>query len=467
MNQFSNLLKQNELWLMERILNYAKNQDYTKYTSTLLDAWRFSISGLTDALCMALHRHGDEEPQFYPDEDYTTDPITEFGRLEAKRHRERGISLSMFLGLLKYYRDTYVDFVVEQCPEEHQKKWIRFVLRSFDRFEIALCVEWVETGNYEHTDKLEEANRRLSNEKNKYLTFFESSPRPTFLVDKDGLVDNLNLAAAKLLGLSVTSGEMYYSGGHSTMDRKAEGVCKPLIEYLPWIESEASAFAQGVASTQRIETDTEALGRCFFEVFFARMLDVSGKFTGMIVVLDDITRRKQLEQKLNRLATTDALTGANNRHRFLERGEEEIARCKRYARPLAAMILDIDHFKNINDTYGHAAGDDVLRALSVECCNMFRQTDVFGRVGGEEFAAVLPETSLEEAVQVAERLRKVLGALEVNASGESITFTVSIGVVEYEEGQKLADVLYFADKALYEAKNHGRNQVVAGAPSTC
>lgn len=462
MDQLPQFLRDNETWLMERILSYAKQHDFTKYTSTLLDAWRMSISGLTTALCMARYRHGDEEPQFNPDEDYTTDSVTEFGRLEAKRHRERGINLSMFLGLLKYYRDTYIDLITEKGAEECKQPWIRFILRSFDRFEIALCAEWVTTEESEQISRLEKANRRLSNEKNKYLTVFESTPRPIFLVDRDGLLDCMNLSAADLLGLGMNSGEIYYSGGHSTLDLKAEGLRKPFGDYLPWLKEEASSFSAGEALSHRLEIRTDAFGaNQYFDVFFAHMLDVSGKFSGILIILDDITRRKQLEFQLNHLATTDALTGANNRHRFLERAEEEIAHSKRYDRPLSFLMLDIDHFKIINDTFGHAIGDDVLRVLSAECRKLFRQTDVFGRVGGEEFAAILPETTAEGAVQIAERLRQTLAQLKVDGPDGCIAFTVSIGIAERKYGHNLSDIMYYADKALYEAKNSGRNRVVS------
>ena len=462
MDKLPQLLRDNETWLMERILSYAKLNNFTKYTSTLLDAWRMSIFGLTNSLCMALHRHGEEEPQFNPDEDYAADPVTEFGRLEAKRHRERGINLSMLLGLLKYYRDTYVELVDEKGPEKFKQSWSRFVLRSFDRFEIALCAEWANTEISEQISRLEKANRRLSNEKNKYLTVFESTPRPAFLVDMDGLIDSMNLSAANLLGFGSNSGEMYYSGGHSTIDRKAEGLRKPLDVHLPWLKDETISFSTGDDISRRLEIKTDSFGgNQYFDVFFARMLDVSGKFTEMLILLDDITKRKQLEFQLNHLATTDALTGANNRHRFLERADEEVARSERYGRTISLLMLDIDHFKNINDTFGHAIGDDVLRALSAECRKLFRQTDVFGRVGGEEFAAILPETTLETAVQIAERLRQTLAQLKVGGPDGSISFTVSIGTVERKAGQNLSDVMYYADKALYEAKNLGRNRVVA------
>lgn len=463
MEQLSQLLQDNELWLMERILSYAKLHNFTKYTSTLLDSWRLSISGLTDALCTSLHKHGGGEPQFNPDENYTSDPVTEFGRLEAKRHRERGVTISMFLGLLKYYRDTYIDLVEEKCPEKTKKACMRFILRSFDRFEIALCAEWVATESQEQISTLEEANRRLSNEKNKYLTVFESTPRPALLVDKDGLLDILNLAASNFLGLEKISGETYYSGGHSTANGTIKRLRKPFTDYFPWLKEEASLFSEGDLHFHRTEVKYESSGSSqYFDVFFAKMLDVSDKFSGILIILDDITQRKKMEIELSHLATTDALTGANNRHRFLERAEEEFVRSSRFNRPLSLLMLDIDFFKSINDTFGHAAGDDVLRVLSTTCRKMFRQIDIFGRVGGEEFAVILPETTVDVAASVAERLRQRLAQLRVEGYNGGITFTVSIGVVEREDGQNISDVMYYADKALYQAKNAGRNKVVVG-----
>ncbi|WP_319760494.1 diguanylate cyclase [Maridesulfovibrio sp.] len=465
MNQFSELIQENEKWLMERIISYAKLHNFTKYTSTLLDAWRLSISGLSSALCLASQTNGIEEPQFDPDEDYKSDPMTHFGRLEAQRHRERGISISMFLGLLKYYRDAYVDLILEKGSEQYTEPWIRFTIHSFDRIEISLCLEWVSTENPEHITEIEKANRRLSNEKNKYLTIFESTPRPVFIVDKDGLLDTINLAASKLLGLSNTAGKMYYSGGHSTLDRKAEGLCTPIVDYLPWLENEINNFSNTDSRSHRIELDTHHFGdHRYFNVFFARMQDVSDKYSGIIIILDDITKRKMLEDQLNYLATTDALTGAHNRHRFLERGKEEVTRSERYKRPISLLMLDIDYFKNINDTFGHAVGDDVLRALSAKCQSMLRQTDIFGRIGGEEFAAVLPETTLDEAKQVAEKIRVALSQIKVNSSEGQVSFTVSIGVVERKDKQELSNILYYADIAMYEAKNMGRNRVVSKRP---
>jgi diguanylate cyclase (GGDEF)-like protein/PAS domain S-box-containing protein len=175
----------------------------------------------------------------------------------------------------------------------------------------------------------------------------------------------------------------------------------------------------------------------------------------------DISERERNEEELFRLATTDSLTGAINRRYFLERCNQEIQRARRYGRRCSALMLDLDHFKRINDTSGHAAGDEVLRAFARLCTVQLRKTDLFGRLGGEEFAIALPETPPEGAVVVAERLRKSIAEARVDVSGTEIRFTVSIGVSELvPEDRDVEDVHRRADEALYEAKRQGRNRVM-------
>lgn len=177
----------------------------------------------------------------------------------------------------------------------------------------------------------------------------------------------------------------------------------------------------------------------------------------------DITERKKMEEELRRLATTDPLTGVNNRRRYTEISEREMTRCKRYQHPLCVLMLDADHFKNVNDTYGHEAGDRVLKALANACVAELRDVDVLGRFGGEEFTVTLPETSMETALEAAERLRVKLAATEVELDdGQCISFTVSIGAsCLSDQSENLADLLNRADAALYKAKEEGRNRVVA------
>jgi diguanylate cyclase (GGDEF)-like protein/PAS domain S-box-containing protein len=182
--------------------------------------------------------------------------------------------------------------------------------------------------------------------------------------------------------------------------------------------------------------------------------------SGTIGVLLDITQRKQMEEELRRLATTDPLTGINNRRHFLEIAEIEVGRARRYFHPLSAMMLDIDFFKKVNDTYGHAVGDEVLRAMTKICTDLLRKGDAMGRIGGEEFAIILPDTALEGALHLAERLRHAIEENVVDVAGERVRFTCSLGVTQMGAGDhSFETVILRADEALYESKRNGRNRV--------
>lgn len=175
----------------------------------------------------------------------------------------------------------------------------------------------------------------------------------------------------------------------------------------------------------------------------------------------DVTERKRLEADLVRLATIDSLTNICNRHHFLERAEQEIQRVRRYGRAgMALLMMDLDHFKEINDRHGHEAGDKVLSEMAARVLDMLRESDVMGRLGGEEFAVLLVETGNGEAVQVAERLRATLAQSPVLAAGRAIGYTLSIGVASLSPAdQGVEDLLRRADQALYQAKRLGRNRV--------
>jgi len=170
----------------------------------------------------------------------------------------------------------------------------------------------------------------------------------------------------------------------------------------------------------------------------------------------------EMHDKLRMLAMTDGLTGVLNRRAFYFNLSKEIARCRRYGGIFCLLMLDIDHFKDINDTYGHDAGDAVLKALTEEIIRILRASDYLGRFGGEEFTIVLSETNLEGALVVAERIRKALAALTVKINGSEIHFTVSIGVTEFWPEDNEDSIVGRADKALYAAKNGGRNKVLPG-----
>lgn len=189
--------------------------------------------------------------------------------------------------------------------------------------------------------------------------------------------------------------------------------------------------------------------------------DSNNKILYLIAQIQDVTERKSLMDKLSLQANQDYLTNLFNRRFFMEQAEVELARAKRYGKPLSLLMLDIDHFKNINDTYGHKSGDIVLQKLSGLLLEKLRTVDVVGRIGGEEFAILLPESNLNNAIEVAERLREDTAETEVKLEGGKIVhLTVSIGIAMLNDRDINLDVMFnLADQALYKAKNGGRNKV--------
>lgn len=182
-------------------------------------------------------------------------------------------------------------------------------------------------------------------------------------------------------------------------------------------------------------------------------------FTG---ILRDITERKRMKIELEKMATTDALTGLFNRGYFNRTFENEYRRSTRYQLPFSLIIMDSDHFKSVNDNYGHPAGDAFLIALAKEISGVVREVDIVARYGGEEFVAILPQTGGNDAMIIAERLRKAIEAMEITFEDHTISRTASIGVVSLPGVQvgSADELLKMADSALYRAKDSGRNRVV-------
>ncbi|TAN51851.1 MAG: GGDEF domain-containing protein [Methylococcaceae bacterium] len=185
--------------------------------------------------------------------------------------------------------------------------------------------------------------------------------------------------------------------------------------------------------------------------------------TKMLGVIQDITERKELQSKLEEQANTDFLTGCDSRRHFLEKAEQELLRIRRYGGEMSMLMLDLDHFKNINDEHGHTVGDRVLKKLVQVCGELLREVDVIGRLGGEEFAILLPETRIEQALEVAGRLCQAVAAAELPMDGAApLHFTASIGVAGLAaDDLRIAAILNRADSALYKAKHAGRNRVCA------
>ena len=187
---------------------------------------------------------------------------------------------------------------------------------------------------------------------------------------------------------------------------------------------------------------------------------------GRLLTYGNVSDLVRQAETLERLAATDAMTGLANRRQFFTLAAAEWSRAERYQRPLALLMMDIDLFKAVNDTHGHAAGDEVIKAVAGALASHKRSSDIAARMGGEEFALLLPEATAEAAVAAGERLRKLIAGTVIVADGKSIPVTISIGASACTaDTRTIEDLLNEADIALYAAKHGGRNRVCRYDPA--
>ncbi|WP_415767589.1 GGDEF domain-containing protein [Pseudomonas sp. ZB1P45] len=203
-------------------------------------------------------------------------------------------------------------------------------------------------------------------------------------------------------------------------------------------------------------------GHSFFaQTMIAVLREDDDEFSGYTVVLRDITERKVSSDNLANLLTKDHLTGAVNRAHFFNLAEKEFARASRYEHSISIIMLDADHFKHVNDSWGHPIGDEVLKSIVKIAEGILRPGDTIARFGGEEFVVMLPKINSLDASVTAERLRSSIEASSVDTGGEEIKITVSIGCASMNESRStLKQLLISADSALYHAKSKGRNCIV-------
>jgi len=188
--------------------------------------------------------------------------------------------------------------------------------------------------------------------------------------------------------------------------------------------------------------------------------EVNDRLKAETALRSEVGERERLEVKLKELAKTDELTGVLNRRGLLEAIDREVQVAYRFKRRFSVLMVDLDHFKKINDTYGHEAGDRALRQAAETCGKILRTVDIVGRLGGDEFAVILPETSIHQARIAAEKLRIAISQTEVRFGQESLLLSASIGVAEWSQADKTGDsTIAEADGALYRAKQEGRNCV--------
>ena len=288
MDSLSDLLRSNDELLTRKVIAYARDHGYVRYSSTLIEAWRISIVALNQAMLSVLDK---KQAIALPDidDDYQNSEIDCYSAEEARKHRSRGVTLAMFMGLVKYYRRSYFDLIRDQdYPQAIEREHLAFLETFFDRFEISFSVEWTRLNQQQSSDELQNQNRRLANEKNKYLTIFESMYDPVILLDRENKVENVNQAAVELLTQMQLPAQRYYSADN---ERQA----------LFWLADEIGVFAASgeQESVFRKELPTRRGGR-HYQIKMKRMQDISDKYPGTVIVFNDLSDRLEKEEAITR-----------------------------------------------------------------------------------------------------------------------------------------------------------------------
>ncbi|MBC7950599.1 MAG: GGDEF domain-containing protein [Rhodospirillaceae bacterium] len=267
-------------------------------------------------------------------------------------------------------------------------------------------------------------------------------------------------------------GVTYTPTGGSTFDSQDRLLAYRTVEEWPLVVVVGILRAE-IAATWRQDWTRNAVFVGLALIGFSWLATIAQRqTTGRLEAELNLSRRELqhraiVEEELRRWATTDSLTGMANRRHFLEHCEREMQRALRYSRPMPVLIFDVDLFKTINDRFGHAMGDEALKIIADVAAASLRETDLMGRLGGEEFGVLLPETDTTGAADLAERLRAAIAAAPMTVNNQTVPLSISVGVAMLHPDDTSVDALFNrADQALYRAKHAGRNRVVlAEAPT--
>lgn len=292
---------------------------------------------------------------------------------------------------------------------------------------------------------------------------YETSPDGILVVDAQGMVVAHNRQFLQLWNIVP-----------SQLHMKADGTAigesdAPLLAEVVARVQNPAAFLERV---RELYDNPQLDDHCEIELKDGRTLERHStvlrgehdEYLGRVWFFRDITTQKNHEAALIQLARHDPLTGTANRRYFFERAEQEFMRSRRYHAPLSITLIDVDHFKQINDQYGHATGDEVLKLLSQKISTLLRENDLLARIGGEEFAILMPSTGLAGAALMAERLRLAIAEEASPVAGLMLHLRFSAGVTQLKaQDQSIEDCLRRADEAMYKAKQAGRDRVEACA----
>jgi diguanylate cyclase (GGDEF)-like protein/PAS domain S-box-containing protein len=291
----------------------------------------------------------------------------------------------------------------------------------------------------------------------------EISPDGILVVDENDKVVCITEQFVRAFGISVDD---ICSGQVSALIGTSD---EPILSMVVERVKNPEAF---LARVKELYSNPDLKDHCEIELKDGRTLerhstalsDSNGKYLGRVWFFRDITGRKQVEAELRDLARHDPLTGFPNRRYFFERGNEEFARARRHKHNLSVLVIDLDDFKQVNDRYGHMAGDQVLRSLCECSTTVTRKSEVFARIGGEEFCALLLYADLPGATVVAERLRQTVMGQKVIVGNHEISYRFSGGIATMNSSDRtIEDVLRRADLALYNAKKNGKDRIEIAA----
>lgn len=306
-----------------------------------------------------------------------------------------------------------------------------------------------ETGTVQDITQQYQADRAIQRSEQRLRMILDATPYPILMLEN---TDSLALLYANRATYTL----FRLDPGLAFDDIRLQDGCVDPAELMTFTQAVAQQGA--VLAREILLKDTD--GRHFWGELSGNRLDYSG-IDALFVTLTDISEQRRLRAEMERLATTDTLTGALNRRSFLEAAQRELRRSVRYRHPFTLILMDIDHFKRINDRYGHLFGDEVIRRFSEVARGCLREEDLLGRIGGEEFAAILVSSEEGGGYLVAERIRKRWQEEAFEFRGARSNFTVSVGVAQLLSDQdSMEAVMERADRGLYDAKRAGRNCVI-------
>ena len=295
-----------------------------------------------------------------------------------------------------------------------------------------------------------QAEAMIRESEEKFRVLANLLPQIVFESDSQGILTYVNRQAYKIFGYSEDEQIL----GISTLDFYSPESRLKAVENI-----RRSLAGEPLASNEY--TLVRKDGSMFQALVYSNPIVRDGQRVGLRGIIVDITERKQLEDELHHQATTDSLTGVFNRRHFEQLATAEMKRAIRLGHPLTIVLIDIDHFKHVNDTYGHAAGDQALLTFTTLCQKNIREIDIFSRFGGDEFALLLPEANSRQAYAVIERIRQAIATEPINLDGKLISLTISSGIASVSDaGEDFDKLLIKADQALYRAKEAGRNKIV-------